>query len=95
MCLREKLSRHLNHIVNQLLVAGGLSGVGVAIHSHCHLQYMQGFYFVSTVIYTGTNEGALEIAGICGEHVVLFIEDFQITKEAIPEMINSLLSSGE
>ena len=38
---------------------------------------------------------ALLTAGIKGEHVVLMIEDFQITSEAILEVINSLLSAGE
>jgi dynein heavy chain 2 len=34
-------------------------------------------------------------AGVRGEHVVLFVEDFQIVSENILELINSLLSSGE
>lgn len=38
---------------------------------------------------------ALETAGIKGEQVVVMIEDFQICKESILEVINSLLSSGE
>jgi dynein heavy chain 2 len=40
-------------------------------------------------------KNVLFTAGVKGEHVVLWIEDFQITQEAILEMINSLLSSGE
>jgi hypothetical protein len=35
------------------------------------------------------------VAGIKGEHVVLFLEDFQFTSDSMLEMVNSLLSSGE
>lgn len=37
----------------------------------------------------------LTAAGVRGEHVVLYVEDFQVTSENILELINSLLSSGE
>jgi dynein heavy chain 2 len=40
-------------------------------------------------------KNALAVAGLKGEHVVLLIEDFQITTDAILEIINSLLSAGE
>lgn len=40
-------------------------------------------------------KAVIAIAGVRGEHVVLFIEDFQITTESILEIINSLLSAGE
>ncbi len=36
-----------------------------------------------------------QIAGIKGEHVTLFLEDFQFTSDSMLEMVNSLLSSGE
>ena len=38
---------------------------------------------------------ASQVAGIKGEHVVLFLEDFQFTSDSMMEMVNSLLSSGE
>jgi len=34
-------------------------------------------------------------AGVKGEHIVLFLEDFQFTSDSMLEMVNSLLSSGE
>lgn len=37
----------------------------------------------------------LEVAGVQGQHIVLLIEDFQITQEAILETLNSLISAGE
>eukprot|EP00605_Chrysophyceae_sp_TOSAG23-4_P002934 GSChrysophyteH1.ASY1.ANO1.3229.1 assembled CDS len=36
-----------------------------------------------------------QVAGIKGEHVTLFLEDFQFTSDSMLEMVNSLLSSGE
>ena len=36
-----------------------------------------------------------QIAGIKGEHVTLFLEDYQFTSDSMLEMVNSLLSSGE
>jgi dynein heavy chain 2 len=38
---------------------------------------------------------SLQLAGIEGTDVVLYIEDHQFTNEAILEIVNSLISSGE
>ena len=40
-------------------------------------------------------KSVMAMAGVKGEHVVLLIEDHQVTAESILEVINSLLSSGE
>ena len=38
---------------------------------------------------------ALQIAGVQGEDVCLYLEDYQFTEGSILETVNSLLSSGE
>lgn len=38
---------------------------------------------------------AMQVAGIKGDQIVFLIEDFQVTCEAILEIVNSVLSSGE
>ena len=91
------LSSHSGHL---LLV--GKSGVGRR-NAVTIATYMLGYTFFTPSItrdYGSKQFGTdikvvIEIAGIRGEHVVLFVEDFQITKEAILETINSLISSGE
>jgi dynein heavy chain 2 len=65
--------------------------------------YMLGYEFYTPAIpreygvkqFLGDVKVALLTAGVKGEHAVLMIEDFQITCEAILEIINSLLSAGE
>lgn len=88
-------------ITNSILIAGK-SGVGrrnaVTIAS-----YMLGYEYYSPAIprdysmksFLMDMKGVLLTAGIKGEHIVLLIEDYQITNEGILEVINSLLSSGE
>ena len=88
-------------ITGHLLLVGR-SGVGrrnaVTIAS-----YMLGYEFFTPSVpreygpkqFLADVKGVLLTAGIKGEHVVLFVEDFHITNEAILEVINSLLSAGE
>ena len=80
----------------------GRSGVGrrnaVTIAS-----YMLGYEFFTPSVpreygpkqFIADVKAVLQTAGIRGEHVVLFVEDFHITNESILEVINSLLSAGE
>jgi len=91
------LSSHGGHM---LLV--GRSGVGRR-NAVSIVAFMLGYEIISPSISRGYGakqfmidlKVALYNAGVKGEHVVLFIEDFQITTDAILELINSLLSSGE
>jgi dynein heavy chain 2 len=109
MLLFSETLEHIAHIDRVLssyssghLLLVGKSGVGrrnaVTIAS-----YMLGYRFFTPAITRdyGSKQFAadvkivLDIAGLKGENIVFFIEDFQITKESILETINSLISSGE
>jgi dynein heavy chain 2, cytosolic len=65
--------------------------------------YMLGYHLITPAIsreygskqFAAEIKSALDLAGVKGEQVVLLVEDFQITKEAILETLNSLISSGE
>jgi dynein heavy chain 2, cytosolic len=108
MLLFSETLEHVAHIDRILssfsghMLLVGRSGVGrrnaVTIAS-----YMLGYEFFTPAVprdygvkqFLVDVKVALLTAGIKGEHVVLMVEDFQITSEAILEVINSLLSAGE
>ena len=108
MLLFSEVLEHIAHIDRTIssncghLLLVGKSGVGRR-NAVTIATYMLGHHFYTPAItrdygpkqFSADVKGALETAGIKGEHVVLFIEDYQITKESILEMVNSLLSSGE
>ena len=108
MLLFREILEHIAHIDRTIssnaghLLLAGKSGVGRR-NAVTIATYMLGYQFFTPKItrdygpkqFSADVKGALETAGLKGEHVVLFVEDFQITKESILEMINSLLSSGE
>ena len=80
----------------------GRSGVGRR-NAATVASYMLGYEFFTPAVsrdYGVKNfiidaKAVSQVAGIKGEHVVLFIEDFQFTSDSMLEMVNSLLSSGE
>jgi dynein heavy chain 2 len=108
MLLFREVLEHIAHIDRVIssnaghLLLAGKSGVGRR-NAVTIATYMLGYQFFTPAVtrdygpkqFSADVKGALETAGVKGEHVVLFVEDFQITKETILEMINSLLSSGE
>lgn len=108
MLLFHEVLEHIAHIDRTIssnaghLLLVGKSGVGRR-NAVTIATYMLGYQFFTPSVtrdygpkqFSADVKGALETAGMKGEHVVLFVEDFQITKESILEMINSLLSSGE
>ena len=97
----SRIDRILSSASSHILLVGR-SGVGrrnaVTIAS-----YMLGYEFHTPAIcrdytvklFLSDIKSVLLTAGIKGEHIVLLIEDYQITTEAILEVINSLLSAGE
>ena len=108
MLLFSETLEHVAHIDRVIssnsghLLLVGKSGVGRR-NAVTVATYMLGYQFYTPSISRGYGpkqfsadiKGALETAGIKGEQIVVLIEDFQITKESILEMVNSLLSSGE
>jgi dynein heavy chain 2 len=84
------------------LLIVGQSGVGRR-NSVIIASYMLGYQFYTPAIsreygpkqFSVDVKSVLHTAGIKGEHVVLLLEDFQITSDAILEIVNSLISSGE
>jgi dynein heavy chain 2 len=108
MLLFPEILHHIAHIDRVIsgfsghLLLAGQSGVGRR-NAATIAAYMLGYRFYTPSI--TRNYGSkqfnidvktvLEIAGVQGEHVVLLVEDFQITKESILETLNSLISSGE
>jgi dynein heavy chain 2 len=93
--------RVLSSVGGHLLLIGQC-GVGRR-NSVIIASYMLGYEFYTPAIsrdYGPKNfatdlKVAMQVAGIKGEHIVFLIEDFQITSEAILEVVNSVLSSGE
>ena len=97
----SRIDRILSGLSSHILLVGK-SGVGrrnaVTIST-----YMLGYELHTPAICRDYNvklflcdiKTVLLTAGIKGEHIVLLIEDYQITTEAILEVINSLLSAGE
>ena len=95
------IDRILSSFSGHMLLVGR-SGVGrrnaVTIAS-----YMLGYEFYTPAVprHYGVKQFLVDVkvalltAGIKGEHVVFMVEDFQITSEAILEVVNSLLSAGE
>lgn len=87
---------------NGHLLLVGKSGVGRR-NAVTVATYVLGYQFFTPMIsrdygpkqFSADIKTVLEVAGLKGESIVLFVEDFQITKESILEIINSLLSSGE
>lgn len=108
MLLFNETLQHVAHIDRVLsgysghLLLVGQSGVGRR-NAAVIASYMLGYRFYTPAITRdyGSKQFAidvktvLEIAGVQGDHVVLLVEDFQITKESILETLNSLISSGE
>jgi dynein heavy chain 2, cytosolic len=108
MLLYPEILDHIAHIDRTLssakghLLLVGRTGVGrknaVTIAS-----YMLGYEFHTPSINRdyGPKSFLIDLkdvfntAGIKGEHVTVFIEDFQIISAAILEIVNSLISSGE
>eukprot|EP01033_Poteriospumella_lacustris_P002713 gene2718-1970_t len=108
MLLFPEVLHHIAHIDRVIsgysghLLLAGQSGVGRR-NAATIAAYMLGYRFFTPSItrdygskqFNLDVKTVLEIAGVQGEHVVLLVEDFQITKESILETLNSLISSGE
>jgi dynein heavy chain 2 len=96
-----RVDRVLSSNGGHLLLVGPC-GIG---RRHCVTlgAYMLGYQLYTPAISRGYGpkefyvdiKTVMQIAGIKGEHVVLLVEDFQVTTEAILETVNSLISSGE
>ena len=108
MLLFSEMLEHIAHVDRVLssscghLLMVGRSGVGRR-NAATICSYMLGYEFRTLAVsrdygqkqFGDDIKSALQIAGVKGEHTVLFVEDFQIVSESILEVINSLLSSGE
>jgi dynein heavy chain 2 len=95
------VDRIISSYGGHILMAGS-SGIGRR-NSVIITAYMIGYEFYSPSIsrnydvkhFHNDIKTVLNTAGIKGEHIIFFIEDFQIISESFLEIINSLLSSGE
>ena len=108
MLLFSEMLEHIAHVDRVLsssfghLLMVGRSGVGRR-NAATICAYMLGYEFRTLAVsrdygqkqFGDDIKNAMQAAGVKGEHTVLFVEDFQIVTEAILEVINSLLSSGE
>jgi dynein heavy chain 2 len=96
-----QIDRTLSSFAGHALLAGR-SGVGRR-NAATIASYMLGYEFFTPAIsrdygpkqFVVDIKAASQVAGIKGEHVVLFLEDFQFTSDSMMEMVNSLLSSSE
>jgi dynein heavy chain 2 len=97
----SKVDRVLSTSGGSLLLVGR-AGVGrrtaVTVVAHMHQmrlfspKMMRGY---SVAHFKNDLKEVCQSAGVAGAHTVLYIEDYQITQDAILEVVNSLLSSGE
>eukprot|EP01035_Chromulina_nebulosa_P017589 gene17589-23159_t len=107
--LYPELLEHIAHIDRSLssynhghLLLVGKSGVGRRLATTI-ASYMLGYEFFTPSIsrnyqskqFLNDLKDVLVTGGIRGDHITLFIEDYQIVSNNILEIINSLLSSGE
>eukprot|EP00981_Chlorochromonas_danica_P004240 scaffold857_cov152-Ochromonas_danica.AAC.23 len=108
MLLFSESLEHISHIDRVLSSAAGhlllVGKCGVGRRNAVTIAtYMLGYHFFTPSVsreyglkqFSVEMKTVLDLAGVKGEKVVLFVEDFQITKEAILEVLNSLISSGE
>ena len=108
MLLFPEILEHIAHIDRVLSGYGGhcllvgRSGCGRR-DAATIASYMLGYEYKSPAISRGYASKqfiadikiVLQIAGVKGEHVLFYIEDYQITNDSILEIVNSLLSAGE
>ncbi len=95
------VDRTLSSFSGHLLMVGR-TGVGRR-NAVTLAAYMLGYEIFTPQVSRGYNakqfgadiKAVIQNAGIKGEHTVLIVEDFQVTEEAILEIINSLISAGE
>ena len=95
------IDRVLSQAGGHLLLTGR-SGVGRRTATVL-ASYMLGHQFMSPSVTRGFDakgfaaelKPVLQVAGVDGQDVVLYLEDHQFTSEAILELVNSLISAGE